>query len=264
MSKRYYEGASGGYKRRGLSGGGYVLGGLIGNTGVYRRRHTSGGIPGKYRGKLRRGGFYGRYGRGGQMARIRRGLNVESKFLDTALSFGFDTTLEVPATGQLTLIPQGVTESTRVGRSCQLRSIQIRGSIIYSPGADTTGADIVYLWLVQDKQCNGAAAAVTDVVTTTLASTAMVNLANSDRFKIWRKWCIPVQAGAGVSMAYGKDMKPFEFFTKLNVPIEYDSSATTGAIGTIRSNNFFLMAGDTSADDEVGFNGTCRLRFTDL
>jgi len=58
-------------------------------------------VPRAARGFVRRSGFYGRFGNN-------RGTGGELKFLDTALSFNFDTTLEVPATGQLTLIPQSI------------------------------------------------------------------------------------------------------------------------------------------------------------
>jgi len=43
------------------------------------------------------------------------GLQAELKNLDTALSFSFDTTGEIPATGQLALVAQGDTENNREG-----------------------------------------------------------------------------------------------------------------------------------------------------
>jgi len=73
----------------------------------------------------RTGGYYGRFA----------GRGAELKFFDTATSFSIDTSPEVPATGQLVLIPQGVTESTRVGRKCVIRSIQGRWDLRFNPGA---------------------------------------------------------------------------------------------------------------------------------
>jgi len=120
----------------------------------------------------RTGGSYGRYA----------GRGAELKFFDTSLSFLFDTTGEVPATGQLVLIPQGVTESTRVGRKCVIKSVHLKGItqgvLVLLPTFATTA----YLYLVLDKQANGAAAAFTDVMSTTLLATSFHNLANSQRF----------------------------------------------------------------------------------
>lgn len=192
-------------------------------------------------------------------------LNVEKKFFDTAISFTVDATGEVPATGQLNLIPQGTTESQRVGRIANLKSIQLRLQIKYAPAADTVGSDVVYLFLVQDKQCNGAATTAATVLTSTNFYEAMVNMANSDRFRIMARWALPVQSQAGVSAAYAQDVKALDMYRKINIPIEFDASVTTGAITSIRSNNLFLLAGTgNNTDDEVAINGTCRLRFTDL
>lgn len=219
-------------------------------------------VPSRYQGTLRRSGFYGRYTRRTQYARLRRGLHIEKKFFDTAMSFSFDATGEVPATGQLSLIPQGVTESTRVGRQCQIKSLQLRGTVLYTPAADTSGASIAYILLVQDRQANGAAAAVTDVMTSSNLAVGMVNLANSERFRIIKRWNIDLTSGAGVSGAYARDLKTVDFYTKLNVPLEF--SSTTGAITELKSNNLFILAGADITDDEITFSGSCRLRFTDI
>lgn len=204
-------------------------------------------------GYARTGGFYGRFRPGGEL-----------KFFDTAISFSFDATGEVPATGQLTLIPQGVTESTRIGRKCTVKSIEIRGTMTFTPAATTSGVDDVFLFVVLDKQCNGAAASVTDVLTSNAMGSALVNLENSDRFVILRKVQRRLVSNAGVSAAYSRDQQPFSVFIRCNYDIEYDSSAATGAIGTIRSNNIFLLAGSGLIGDDVSTcDATCRLRFSD-
>lgn len=229
----------------------------------YTRPRSSSGVPSGYRGYFRRSGFYGRYTTRNQVARVRRGLNIEKKFFDTANTFTFDATGEVPASGQLALIPQGVTESTRVGRKCTVTSIQIRASVYYVPAADTVGAEVAYLYLVLDRQANGAAAGIADVLTGTGMGVAMINLANSERFKILKRFVIPLQAGAGVQTAFGRDDKPLDFYKKCKIPLEF--SGITGAITELKSNNIFFLAGtDGGGDDNVQFTGTTRLRFTDL
>jgi len=203
-------------------------------------------------GYQRTGGFYGRYA----------GRGAEQKFFDTALSFNFDATGEVPATGQLVLIPQGVTESTRVGRKCVIKSVQMKGVTNAVPGGGGPGATSAYLYLVLDKQCNGAAAAVTDVLTSNVLTTAFRNLANSSRFVILKKWVWVHNAQAGVATAFGTTQKRFDFYKKCNIPLEF--SSTTGAITELKSNNLFLLAGaDSLSDDTISMIGNCRVRFAD-
>lgn len=203
------------------------------------------------KGRERIGGFYGRF----------TGRNAENKFFDTALSFGFDNTGEVPATGQLALIPQGVTESTRVGRKCVIKSIQLRGQLTYTPGASAGGACVGYMYLVWDKQCNGAAAAMTDVLTSAAGPTGLINLANSERFVVLRRWHVPFNSSAGVTTAYATRAVPIDYFKKCNIPIEF--SSTTGAITEIKSNNLFLLAQSSIEDDLIAMSGAVRLRFSD-
>lgn len=206
-------------------------------------------------GTIRTGGFYGRYA----------GNNAELKFFDTALDFAFDATGEVPATGQLTLIPQDATESGRNGRKCTIKSIQLHGSMTYVPGASTDGTSACYLWLVLDKQCNGAAAAVGDVLKNgATMQKALINLSNSERFVILKKWKWVFAAKAGAQAAFSRDIRLLDFYKKCNIHIEYDSTAATGAITTIRSNNIFLLAGtNAGTDDLVTMDGIARLRFSD-
>lgn len=213
---------------------------------------VSGQVPAPVRGYDRTGGYYGRFS----------GPNAELKFFDTALSFSFDSTGEVPATGQLTLIPQGVTESTRVGRKAVIKEIRLKGQAVFEPGAaGDLSFDTVHLYLVLDKQCNGAAAGATDVLSSTAFATAFRNLANEGRFVILKEWHRKVVSQSGATTAFGQDGFYIDFTKRCNIPIEY--SSTTGAITEIRSNNLFLLAGGTQSDDLVAFTGNCRLRFSD-
>lgn len=185
---------------------------------------------------------------------------VEKKFFDTALSFLIDATGEVPATGQLALIPQGDTSTTRDGRQATIKSIQIRGSFLYAPAASGVAAQVCYLYLVLDRQANGAAAAVTDVFTSTDMRANQLNLNNSRRFRIMQRWAIEFNSCAGVTTAYNNVAKSLEYYVRCNIPMDWNS--TTGAITEITSNNIFLIAGsDGNQDDTVSFNGSCRLRF---
>lgn len=186
----------------------------------------------------------------------------ELKFFDTTNAFAFDTTAEVPATGQLNLIPQGVTESTRVGRKCVIRSIHMKGIVLLQPAASALSASTAYLYVVLDKQANGAAATPSDVYDSANLSQGFRNLANSQRFQVLKaaKWTL--QPSAGVSAAFNNVARSYEFYLKVNIPIEF--SSTTGAITEIRSNNIFLLAGsDGQTDDLINLAGRTRVRFSD-
>jgi len=202
-------------------------------------------------GRARTSGFYGRF----------RGPNAELKFLDTALSWTFDNTMEIPATGgQIALVAQGDTESTRDGRQATIKSVQIRGNMRFVPGATTPASGTAHMWLVLDKQTNGAAAAVTDIFTSNTAHTALINLENSQRFSILDKWVWDFNPTSNQSATVPNNQtKHIDFYRQINVPMIW--SSTTGAITEIRSNNIFLVAGSVNADDLIEFNGVCRIRF---
>lgn len=205
-----------------------------------------GGTPGY----TRTGGYYGRFGRGG-----------EYKFFDTTLSFNVDATAEVPATGQLCLIPQGVTESTRVGRKCLIKSIDMKGMLTLTPSTEATCSTISWVYVVLDTQANGAAAAVSDVFNGSNPWEFLMDLANEQRFKVLKTFEVRLEPQAGATGAYNNAKAMVHWFHRCNIPLEF--SSTTGAITEIRSNNIFLIAGCSGGDDLVAFNGVCRLRFSD-
>ncbi len=206
-------------------------------------------------GRDRIGGYYGRYA----------GRDGELKFHDVALDDAV-----VSATGGITptliIIPQGVTESNRVGRKCTLKSVHCRYRITL-PTQDAQGTpafgDTIRTIIYVDKQCNGATAAITDILEAANVQ-SFRNLANSGRFTFL---CDKLQfinysglasdnAGvvsqAGVSHSY-------VWNKRLNMPIEYDS--TTGAITEIRSNNVSILL--LSAHGICGFSSEFRFRFSD-
>jgi len=215
----------------------------VSSSGRYERRF----VPGYDR----TGGAYGRYGAKGG----------ENKWFDTTLTFSFDSTAEVPATGQLCLIPQGVTDVTRVGRKATVKSIQIQGEISFTPGAGATACNHCVLYLILDTQCNGAAATQTDLFTTAAVYDSLPNMNNQGRFTIMKKWVMKMEPKAGASTALNTDKKWIAYYKKCNIPLIW--SANTGAITEIRSNNLFLYAGAGTNDDLATMNGVCRLRIDD-
>lgn len=226
---------------------------VMSESGAKRRQLTG---PMSYKRALARSAalrYPGRYTSGG---------GVELKFFDTALSFTIDATGEVPATGQLVLIPQNTTESGRIGRKCVIKSIQLRANVRFAPAAAATAATTVFIYLVQDTQANGAAAGATDVFESADFPVTLLNLNNSQRFRILKRFKFTLIPTAGATTAYNEVTEHLEYFGRCNIPLEF--SAAAGAITELRSNNIFLMAGsDGGSDDTVTVAGNCRVRFSD-
>jgi len=203
-------------------------------------------------GYTRKSGYYGRFTKGNC------GAPDELKFFDTGINFLADTTAET-VSSSLVLIPQGDTESTRDGRKACIKSVQIRGTATYGPGALATASCVTHMWLVLDTQANGAAATFTDVFTSTAASTCQMNLENSSRFRIMKHWVEEWSPMAGSTTALNDVTRSIEYYKKCEVPIIW--SSTTGAITELRSNNILLLAGATVNDDLVSFALSARVRF---
>lgn len=206
-------------------------------------------------GYVRTGGFYGRY----------RGLDPEFKFLDTNLSFLFDVTAEcstTAATGNMHIVPEGDGPSAREGRNINITSIHLKGEVTFTPGGSATAGTTLYLFLILDTQCNGANPGITDVFTSNDPRRMMLNLANSERFRVIKKWTWSMYSQAGVTTAYNNVVRHMEWYKKCDIRITYDATATTGAVATTRTNNVFLAFGSSVSDDTGSFEGVARIRFT--
>jgi len=208
------------------------------------------------KGRDRTGGYYGRYGPGRQ---------GELKFFDTTVTQPLISSLGsvVPS---LTLIAQGVTESERIGRKCTARSIFFRYEINLArtdDAANPTPGDTCRILIYQDKQCNGAAATVLDILETEDINSHR-NLANQQRFTVLcdKLHNINYSTLASETVGFGTQAEvthSFKWYKKLLMPIEY--SSTTGAITEIRSNNIGIIF--ISANGSVGCFGQQRIRFSD-
>jgi len=203
----------------------------------------------------RTGGYYGRYP-------MRDG---ELKFFDVTLD---DVTIASGGniTPSLNLIPQGITESTRGGRKCTIRSINWRWTHSLPETVDTSSngsGDSVRIILYVDKQCNGAAAVALDILETNNIN-SFRNLSNKNRFRILfdRTQAINIIAFSqnGTSKySTTNNIKVGAIYKTCNIPIEF--SNTTGAITEIRSNNIgVLLVGNAGTSQ---WTSTIRLRFSD-
>ncbi len=192
--------------------------------------------------------------------------NLELKFHDLDV---IDATVAAGGTiiqASCNLIAQGITESTRIGRKCTIRSINWRFNIstVESDGAaDPLNSDTVRVLLYLDKQANGAAAAVTDILESADFQ-SFNNLANKSRFRTLmdRTYTLNVEAGGGngTNSDWAATRMDDTLFKKVNIPIEF--TAGTGAITEITSNNIGVLLLGVSAT--TTFDSKMRLRFSDI
>ncbi len=187
----------------------------------------------------------------------------ENKFFDTARASVAIGTGGTITNLSLNLIPQGVTESTRVGRKCTIKGLFIKGQLFLNEVTDgSSSADVARVIIYHDKQANGTTAAVLDILETATLN-SFRNLSNSNRFRILHdktmNLAIPSAAGNGTTQEWGRVMKNFKINKKLSMPIEF--SATTGAITEIRSNNIGVLMISSAGFATVLY--TARVRFSD-
>ncbi len=230
------------------------------NVGAYRRHAR---IRAGQRGVLRVGGYYGRYAHANGSGELKfHDVQVDEAAADWSAGI-------IQNSGTLNVIPQDVTEKTRVGRKVSIKSIMWRGAFFttaLSNSATVQNSEVVRVIIYLDKQCNGATAAVTDILETA-GFQSYRNLSNSARFVTLMDKTFNVlpepPCGTGAVNDQGQRTTNKSFYKKCDIKLEYDDSAQTGAIGTIRSNNIGMMIISRTAATNVGMSGKVRMRFSD-
>ncbi len=169
-------------------------------------------------------------------------------------------------TGSVNLIPQGITEITRVGRKCTIRSINWHYTISSAEtdgGTSATNPDVVRLIFYLDKQCNGATATITNILSTDFYN-SFRNLTETGRFKILmdKMHTLNCQAGGGngTTNDWASRITQGSFYKKCNIPLEFNNTA--GAITEIRSNNLGVLVLSKAGSGAI-LASSLRLRFSD-
>lgn len=138
----------------------------------------------------------------------------------------------IPTGGQFSLIGQGDGPTARTGRRIRVLAIRVNGCTYAN-----AGGDYITNYIVNDINCNGAAATIVGGFLNSTPSNGGVALPNayfSDRFKILRKYSFAVTAA---------NPKIFSDFFILDKPIETiykDGGSTIASVGT---NNIFFVCG---------------------
>ena len=191
----------------------------------------------------------------------------EKKFFDTVRASFTPATTGTIANLSLNLIPQGVTESERVGRKCTIKNVTIRGQVLMNTTATAANtATIVRIIVYLDKQANGQTAAVTDILDSA-TEFSFNNMSNKGRFITLGQERIALSCPSGSgrgstdTLSYGENVAAYFFNKEVNIPVEF-STGGTGAITEIRSNNIGVLAIQGS-QALANMEYISRVRFTD-
>lgn len=151
--------------------------------------------------------------------------DVEYHFKDVAPS------VSLSATGTLTLLnglTTGDTDQTRQGKKVTVKSIQLGGTV-----STTTEDTVVRAMLVYDKQANGDAPSILDILTAKEPG-AFKNLDNRKRFIILMDRVIPLSLNEGASV------RKVEYYKRHNLPVIYNQG-TAGTISDISTGSIYLI-----------------------
>ncbi len=218
--------------------------------------------PGRYKNRHR---FKRRrYKKGGRARRACiTGRRPEKKFVDVAADQSPSTTGAVLL---MSGIAQGDTESTRVGRKATITNIMLKGHIHLATEASNNPRNRVRICVVWDHSTNGALFAGSDVFNT--AGTADLNsyrdLSLIGRFTVlFDKVYTMVTpfAGNGTANDTGDYLRDVRINIKCCIPIEFDASASTGAVTTQQVNSVSLLTFEESTTPATSLHFVSRIRY---
>lgn len=178
----------------------------------------------------------------------------ELKSLDVAVNMAANTT---GAVGLLNGLIQGTDFDERVGRQIQMVRLELQ-LLDYVTGG--TGVDQFHrIMVVRDKQANGVALGVTDVLNAANVTSGL-NLDNRHRFVVMYDETAYLNASAEPQSA-----RVLHRDVNINSLTTYDSGVA-GTVADINTNSLYLIVvGSAAAGAEAGsVAGNARLRFYDL
>jgi len=186
----------------------------------------------------------------------------EAKYIDIA-----NTTYPCDTTGSIThvsVVPQGTSVNTRVGRKCELKYFQMRG---YLRNNSSALYNTVAVYLVWDEQPNKLLPAVTDILDAANAQ-ALSKRENVQRFKILKKWR-QVLIGPSGAPTTAVTAVPLDEYVRLpkGLVVVPTTADITGAIGDVINGAMYLVTvgnEPVSATLAATLAVTCRTGFADI
>jgi len=191
----------------------------------------------------------------------------EKKFVDSATSAAirqFESLGSVQA--DFVVMAQGTANGARIGSQITVTNINchldvVTGTNGSNPGVAHTPVRVI---LGIDKQANGAAPAVLDVLQTQTPY-SFRNMYTLNRFIILKDKLFDMNQNLYTTTGptVGENGRILKFAWKGQLPILY--SGSTASITEIKSNNIFLLviSDRDGYDTEDGVQGTVRIKYTD-
>jgi len=180
----------------------------------------------------------------------------EYKYMDTTLSPG---STRCDTTGDVILVngcARGDDVGDRIGRKIVMKSLEMR---LYAYVTAGTGVDQTNrVMVVYDKQPNGAAPAITDVLVS-ISTTALKNANNDHRFNVLYDQTYYLN-GSGES----DSAKIWKNYRRLNFPVQFNSG-DAGTIADIQTGSlyFLVMGSEARGVTASQINGRVRVKFVD-
>jgi len=193
------------------------------------------------------------------------GGRKELKYVDTDLTAGtsvYDTTGLATCVNMLAI---GDDNTTRDGRQCTIKSVQIKGSVRYVDGSvESTRCRTMLIWDNANNSASTTSAQLIGAALTATTSYSFPTVDNAQRFTIL--WDNALSLGQFNNTATissdGGAHAIVDYYKKLNLVTQY--SGTSAAIGSIQNGSpWFVTLGDRAAAAAFQFNGNIRVRFTD-
>lgn len=179
-------------------------------------------------------------------------------FVDVAsATYALDTTGSITL---LNIVPQGTSNSERVGKRIMLKSLQFRGQ--QATGATATSTETAYI-IVYDRRPCGNLPAITDVLDT-INPRSFNNDTNSARFKILKRVDRVLIGSVANTLTTSSNFNE-DWFLSLKGLAQVFNAAGTGAIGDIDEGAIYLITiGATVAGTAAGLLvGGFRTRYLD-
>lgn len=216
----------------------------------------------------------------GQVSRFQQSGGMELKYIDKGCTNDVALTstgnicipsLHSGITGHIAAISRGAGPSQRVGQQCTIKRINYQVGLALGDATNVTksyGAAKLYLLL--DKQCNGATPVFSDVFEAQAFNTFM-SMTNSDRYVILKKWEVNLQGSnynGPSNICRSGDGWTESGSIPCNLPIKWSTTDSNGDLSATTDNNIFLVGiSDSYISGEINLvsNRTAfRLRYSDL
>lgn len=201
-------------------------------------------------------------------------FNKERKFADQAHLGAVEATIALanqdPISGSLVNVPLGNGASERIGRCIYPKTITVYGNFEVDEQVQNITDFYCQLWLVEDKQTNGAGMSSADFLSSpgvSIQADAFQNLEFSDRFRLLKKMMVrfspkTFRSGVGNDALFNMQV-PFRMHVNLPSYSKAQYKGISGAVTDITTHSYHLLAIKSDGAPVLQIRYQVRARYTD-